>query len=61
MRVSLIAAVADNGVVGRDSKLPWYLSEDLKYFKRTTMGKPILMGRKTFASIGPLRWECQLC
>ncbi len=52
MKVSLIAAVAANGVVGCNNQLPWYLPEDLKYFKRITMGKPILMGRKTFASIG---------
>jgi len=48
----MIAAVAENGVVGRNNQLPWYLPEDLKYFKRITMGKPIMMGRKTFASIG---------
>lgn len=50
--LALIAAVADNGVVGRNNQLPWYLPEDLKYFKQTTMGKPILMGRKTWESIG---------
>ena len=52
VKISLIAAVAENGVVGRNNQLPWHLPEDLKYFKRTTMGKPVLMGRKTFASIG---------
>ncbi|MCZ6830051.1 MAG: type 3 dihydrofolate reductase [Gammaproteobacteria bacterium] len=52
MKISLIAAVAENGVVGRNNQLPWYLPEDLKYFKRTTLGKPVMMGRKTFASIG---------
>ncbi len=52
MEVALIAAVADNGIVGRDNKLPWYLPEDLKHFKRTTLGKPVLMGRKTWESIG---------
>ena len=52
MKISLIAAVAENGVVGRDNRLPWQLPEDLQYFKRTTMGKPILMGRKTYDSIG---------
>ncbi len=52
MEVALIAAVADNGVVGRDNQLPWYLPEDLKHFKRTTLGKPVLMGRKTWESIG---------
>jgi dihydrofolate reductase len=51
-RVSLIVAMAQNGVIGRDNGLPWRLSEDLKRFKSTTLGKPILMGRKTFESIG---------
>ncbi len=50
--VSAIVAVAENGVVGRDNTLPWHLPEDLKYFKRVTLGKPIVMGRKTFQSIG---------
>lgn len=48
----MIVAVAENGVIGRNNQLPWYLPEDLKYFKRVTMGKPIVMGRKTFESIG---------
>jgi dihydrofolate reductase len=52
VKLSLIAAVAANGVIGRNNNLPWHLSEDLKYFKRTTMGKPILMGRLTWESIG---------
>lgn len=52
MKVSLIVAVADNGCIGINNALPWYLPEDLKYFKRVTMGKPIIMGRKTFESIG---------
>lgn len=52
MRISLIAALSDNRVIGRNNKMPWHLSNDLKYFKRMTMGKPILMGRKTFDSIG---------
>jgi dihydrofolate reductase len=50
--ITLIVAVADSGVIGRDNSLPWHLPEDLKRFKRLTMGKPILMGRKTFESIG---------
>jgi dihydrofolate reductase len=50
--VTLIVAVADSGVIGRDNALPWHLPEDLKRFKRLTMGKPIVMGRKTFESIG---------
>lgn len=44
--------MASNRVIGRDGKLPWHLPEDLKFFKRTTLGHPILMGRKTFDSIG---------
>jgi dihydrofolate reductase len=50
--ITLVVAVADSGVIGRDNTLPWYLPEDLKRFKRITMGKPIVMGRKTFESIG---------
>jgi dihydrofolate reductase len=50
--VSLIVALADNGVIGRDNALPWRLPEDLRRFKAATLGKPILMGRRTFESIG---------
>jgi dihydrofolate reductase len=50
--VTLIVAVADSGAIGRDNTLPWHLPEDLKRFKRLTMGKPIVMGRKTYESIG---------
>ncbi|TXS93944.1 dihydrofolate reductase [Parahaliea maris] len=50
--VGVIVAVASNGVLGRDNELPWHLPKDLAYFKRTTLGKPIVMGRKTFESIG---------
>jgi dihydrofolate reductase len=52
MRVSLIAALADNGVIGRDNQLPWRLRADLQHFKRLTMGRPIVMGRRTWESIG---------
>ena len=52
MSISLIVAVADNGVIGQDNALPWRLPGDLKRFKALTMGKPIIMGRKTFDSIG---------
>lgn len=52
MLLSVIVAVAENGVVGVDNSLPWRLPEDLKYFKKVTMGKPIVMGRKTYESIG---------
>jgi len=50
--ISLIVAVSENGVIGRDGGLPWRLSSDLKTFRRLTMGKPIIMGRRTFESIG---------
>lgn len=50
--VSFVVAVSENGVIGRDGTLPWRLSSDLKTFRRLTMDKPIIMGRKTFESIG---------
>jgi dihydrofolate reductase len=50
--ISLIAAVADNGVIGRDGALPWRLPEDLRRFKAVTLGKPVLMGRRTWLSLG---------
>jgi dihydrofolate reductase len=52
MKLSVIVAVAENGVVGKNNALPWHIPADLQYFKRTTLGKPIVMGRKTFESIG---------
>ncbi|OFZ52902.1 MAG: hypothetical protein A2428_05085 [Bdellovibrionales bacterium RIFOXYC1_FULL_54_43] len=52
MKVSLIAAVAKNQVIGKEGTLPWHLPDDLKRFKRITMGHPIIMGRKTFESLG---------
>ena len=52
MRISLIAAMAENGVIGRGGQLPWHLSADLQRFKRLTMGHTIIMGRKTWESIG---------
>jgi dihydrofolate reductase len=52
MKISIIVAMAANGVIGNDNELPWHLPADLKHFKQTTMGKPILMGRKTWESIG---------
>lgn len=48
----IIVAVAQNGVIGRQGKLPWHLPSDLKHFKKTTMHHPVIMGRKTFESIG---------
>lgn len=52
MTLSVIVAAARNGVIGRNNALPWHLPEDLRYFRRVTMGKPVVMGRKTFESIG---------
>lgn len=52
MILSFIVAVSDNNAIGRHNTLPWHLPEDLKFFKRTTMGKPVIMGRKTFDSLG---------
>ncbi|UDL04314.1 type 3 dihydrofolate reductase [Marinobacter sp. CA1] len=52
MRTALIVAMARNRVIGRNNALPWYLPGDLRYFKQATMGKPIIMGRKTWESIG---------
>jgi dihydrofolate reductase len=51
-RLALIVAVAENGCIGINNKLPWYLPEDLKYFKAVTSGKPVIMGRTTFDSLG---------
>jgi dihydrofolate reductase len=48
----LVAAIGENGVIGRDNALPWRIKSDLQYFRRVTMGKPIVMGRKTYQSIG---------
>jgi len=52
MKISMVVAMDARGVIGRDNGLPWHLPADLQHFKRTTMGKPILMGRKTHESIG---------
>ena len=52
MEKSIIVAIADNNAIGRDNELLWHISEDLKFFKRTTLGCPVIMGRKTFESIG---------
>lgn len=50
--IIIIAAVAENGVIGKDNQIPWHFSEDLLRFKRLTMGHPIIMGRKTWDSLG---------
>ena len=52
MRLSIVVAMAANRVIGRDNRLPWHLPADLKHFRQLTTGKPILMGRKTWESIG---------
>lgn len=52
MSLSLIVAISQNGVIGRDGRLPWHLPEDLRRFKSLTMGHHIIMGRRTFESLG---------
>lgn len=52
MKISIIAAMADNRVIGIENRLPWDLPADMKWFRQNTMGKPVLMGRKTYDSIG---------
>ena len=52
MEKCIIVAISDNNAIGRDNQLLWHISEDLKFFKRTTLGCPVIMGRKTFESIG---------
>jgi dihydrofolate reductase len=51
MIVSLVVAIAENGVIGRSGALPWRISSDLKTFRHLTMGKPLIMGRNTFQSL----------
>ncbi|MFN4144953.1 MAG: dihydrofolate reductase [Runella sp.] len=52
MKISIVVAVAQNGAIGRGNQLIWHLPDDLKHFKRLTTGHPVIMGRKTFESIG---------
>lgn len=52
MHIALIAAMSENGVIGNTNALPWHLPEELKYFREKTRGKPVIMGRKTFESMG---------
>lgn len=52
MNISIIVAMAHNRIIGKDNQMPWHLPADLAWFKKSTLGKPILMGRKTFESIG---------
>ncbi|MCK4608479.1 MAG: dihydrofolate reductase [Gammaproteobacteria bacterium] len=74
MKIAIIAALANKGVIGNKNKLPWHLPADLRHFKELTLGKPIIMGRKTYESIGkPLpgrrnivltrdqNWQCAGC
>lgn len=49
---TIVVAASENNVIGIDNNLPWHLPDDLKFFKKTTLGKPVLMGRKTFESLG---------
>lgn len=52
VKISMIAAMANNRIIGCDNKMPWHLPADLQHFKKVTMSKPVVMGRKTFESIG---------
>lgn len=52
MKIAMIAAMANDRVIGADNAMPWHLPADLKHFKQVTLGKPVIMGRKTYASIG---------
>lgn len=52
VRIAIIVALAENGVIGFRGKMPWHIPSELKYFKSRTLGKPVIMGRKTFQSIG---------
>ena len=52
MQKNIIVAIADNNAIGKDNELLWHISEDLRFFRRTTLGWPVIMGRKTFESIG---------
>ena len=52
MKISAIVAVANNGVIGKDNEIPWYLPADLKFFKKKTLGHAVIMGRKCYESIG---------
>jgi dihydrofolate reductase len=61
MLISAIVAMSENRVIGKNNQLPWHLPADLKHFKKITLGKPILMGRKTYESLGrPLPGRCNI-
>jgi len=52
LKIGIIAAISENNIIGKNGTIPWHSKEDFRHFKKTTMGFPIIMGRKTFASIG---------
>ena len=52
IKIAMIVGVAENGVIGNDQTIPWRIPSDMQFFKRTTMGKPIIMGRKQFETVG---------
>ena len=54
MKIVLVAAIGDNSVIGRDGQLPWHLKSDLQHFRKVTLNRPVIMGRKTQESIGKL-------
>src|SRR6476660_3012328 len=54
MKIVLVAAIGENSVIGRDGELPWHLKSDMQHFRRGTMNRPVIMGRKTHESIGKL-------
>lgn len=54
MKIALVAAMANNNVIGRNNTMPWHMPADLAHFKQVTLGKPVIMGRKTYDSIGRL-------
>ena len=54
MKIVLVAAIGENSVIGRDGQLPWHLKSDMQHFRRLTMNRPVVMGRKTHESIGKL-------
>ena len=54
MKIVLVAAIGDNSVIGRDGQLPWRLKSDLQHFRKVTLNRPVIMGRKTHESIGKL-------
>ncbi|QSX32888.1 type 3 dihydrofolate reductase [Shewanella avicenniae] len=61
MHIAMIAAMAHNRVIGKDNQMPWHLPDDLRHFKAMTLGKPVIMGRRTFESIGrPLPGRCNI-